>query len=515
MTKLTAVLKRARRVQLVILVPVLLLISLGAWALSSPIGSSPDDDFHLTSIWCGAGDRADVCESVSGEPAERRVPAIVLGAADCYKAHPDTGAACQSAEFEDTDQLVQTDRGNFEGLYPPVYYAAMAPFVGDDVYGSVLTMRIVNVVVFLVISTALFVLLPVRRRPTLALAWLISLVPLSAFLIASTNPSGWAVMSAGTVWLALLGYFETTRWRAAALAGIAALGVVMGAGSRADSAVYSGIAVVVAAILAFDGRERSYWIKSLLPVALGVLALVFYFSANQANAVATGLTGHSTPADASFTELLLTNLREVPELWAGVFGFWGLGWLDTVMPAAVWVGAGSAFVALVFAGFISMNWRKAIALGIVFLALLLFPSWILVQSQTFVGREVQPRYILPLIVMFGGIALLQLGRQFMRLGVAQWIVLGTVLVLANALALHANMRRYITGQSELDWNLNHYVNWWWSSSPSPMIVWLLGVIAFAGAVALLVRHLALADRLSEHAAGPSRAPSSVNEEINV
>ena len=38
------------------------ILTLSGWALSSPIGSSPDDDFHLPSIWCGQGFRDGLCE---------------------------------------------------------------------------------------------------------------------------------------------------------------------------------------------------------------------------------------------------------------------------------------------------------------------------------------------------------------------------------------------------------------------------------------------------------------------
>src|SRR6218665_255797 len=37
--------------------PLLLLLTFASWSLSSAVGSSPDDNFHLASIWCGLGDR--------------------------------------------------------------------------------------------------------------------------------------------------------------------------------------------------------------------------------------------------------------------------------------------------------------------------------------------------------------------------------------------------------------------------------------------------------------------------
>ncbi|AMB57834.1 hypothetical protein AWU67_01965 [Microterricola viridarii] len=470
-------------------IPLLLLVALGAWAVASPAGSSPDDDFHMTSIWCGAGERPGFCESVPGVPNERAVPALVLEAADCFKANPNISAACQASDPAHPDALVQTARGNFVGAYPTVFYSVMAPFVGADVTASVVTMRVVNVVLFLAIGTALYLLLPARRRPTLMLAWLIGLVPLGIFLITSTNPSGWAVISAGTVWLATLGFFESTRWRAAGLAVLAGIGVVMGAGARADAAIYAGIAIVLATLLAFDGRSRTFWLKTIVSVGLGLLAVALFLSSRQGSIASTGFSGHSSPASVPTIDLIVGNLQEVPELWAGAFGFWGLGWLDTIMPAAVWVTAGAAFAAVAFMGLRSMDWRKGIALLAVFGALVFFPTWILVQSKTFVGFEVQPRYILPLIVMLGGVAIVQRGMPALRFTITQFAVLGAGLVLANALALHANMRRYISGQSTLDWNLNHFVQWWWPVGPGPMVVWALGSAAFAGAVALVLLEL--------------------------
>ena len=36
-------------------------VAFGSWALSSAVGSAPDDDYHLTSIWCSSF-AGDVCE---------------------------------------------------------------------------------------------------------------------------------------------------------------------------------------------------------------------------------------------------------------------------------------------------------------------------------------------------------------------------------------------------------------------------------------------------------------------
>ena len=74
--------------------PLAFLVTVMGWALTSPVGSSPDDDYHLSSIWCAQGVRAGVCEEVPGDPMARAVPAAVVQAADCYRFDPASIADC-------------------------------------------------------------------------------------------------------------------------------------------------------------------------------------------------------------------------------------------------------------------------------------------------------------------------------------------------------------------------------------------------------------------------------------
>src|SRR5664279_858668 len=129
------------RFRLILLAPVLALIALSAWALASPMGASPDDDYHLVSIWCSTGDEA-YCQPGSVEKS-RFVPEAVLESA-CYATHSSRSAACQNSLDFETDALVETDRGNFVGAYPPVYYSVMSVFVGGDALISVMLMRLFN-----------------------------------------------------------------------------------------------------------------------------------------------------------------------------------------------------------------------------------------------------------------------------------------------------------------------------------------------------------------------------------
>tara|TARA_R110002020_G_scaffold152794_5_gene330930 strand:- start:81137 stop:82594 length:1458 start_codon:yes stop_codon:yes gene_type:complete len=460
------------------------------------MGAAPDDDFHLVSIWCSTGDEA-YCQDGSADYS-RFVPEAVLNS-PCYAFYSNESAACQNNLDFENDTLVETMRGNFVGAYPPLYYSVMSVFVGDDAHASVMGMRLVNVLLFVVITTALYVLLPISRRPALVWGWLVTTMPLGVFLIASNNPSGWAVVGVGSAWLALLSYYEArtraVRWASAALVVIA---VLMAAGSRGDSAMYVVGALGVTGILAFENTRR-FWLLSILPLLMFVVSAAFFLAARQTSAGINGFGGEeagpaagqaATAADSlSGFGLMAYNLLNVPSLWTGAFGGWDLGWLDTPIPALVTFLGIAAFVGVGFSGLAVLNKRKAFVIAAVALVLWILPTYVLTQGGDKVGEQVQPRYILPLVVLLGGLLVLQEGHRRFALGRVQTLALVAALSMANLVALHMNMRRYITGNDAPGWNLNAGAEWFWVGVPSPMVVWAVGSVSFALMVTILAREM--------------------------
>lgn len=467
-----------RRRNLIFLAPVFALIALILWAVATPIGSSPDDDFHLASTWCALGDRPGLCESVPGHPEERAIPKGVAQVL-CNDLYPSQLVKCDVDPRQSPTELIPTERGNFAGTYPPVYYAVMGVFASPQYAVSAMVMRIVNAVLFVGLTSLLFWLLTPSRRRTLAWTWAIGIVPLGVSLISSNNPSSWAIIAGGSLWIAVLGWFEASGRRAIGLGVLSVVFAVMGAGARADSAIYTVLGAALAVILAVN-RTKTFWLKAILPAALAVIAVLFYIGANQ-RVGTSGLTGsHDTTAPLMTAQYLWNYVLELPQLWAGSLGTWPIGWLDIPMPALVSVAAVGVFGAVTFSGLRSSSPRKLIGLGFALLMLIAVPSWVLLRSTALVGQEVQPRYVLPLLLMFAGVALLEANRRisFSRLQIGVAVL---ALSIANAAALHVTIARYVTGLSVIDVNLNHDVHWWWGGPISPMVVWVLGVLAFAAA----------------------------------
>ncbi len=496
-----------RGLRLIWAAPVLVFLSLACWAIASPLGSSPDDDFHLASTWCGLGDRPGLCEP-TGEDSTRMIPAEIATSAICYAYNSDQSAACQEGYggFADGD-LVAADRGNFQGLYPPLYYAATGLLASPDIASSAIAIRVLTAALLVMVGSALFVLLPDSRRQTLMWAWLVTMIPLGVFIVASNNPSSWAVISSGSLWIALLGYFESSGRRRIALGALALLVSVMGAGARSDSAVYSALAALVVLTLCFE-KTRRYFTLSILPIGLIAISALFYMTSDQGSVAAADTSAGATGVSASPLSILLSNLLNLPTLWSGVFGSWGLGWLDTPMPGIVSVGALIGFAVIVFSGLRMTGRRKLIALALVSSALIVLPSIVLFQARAVVGAHVQPRYILPLIILLAGVALLAMDDRGLVLSPIQRNLVTLTLIAAHAIALHFNMRRYISGLDVGNWNLNEQVEWWWSWGPPPMLVWLIGAVSFAGAAWILSRDARPRENaLMSSITGPSRSSS--------
>lgn len=479
-----------RRVLRFALLPALGLLAVLAWMLASPIGAGPDDDFHLTSTWCVAFDGGGLCEP-GASPGER-VVADDLTDAPCFAPDATRSAACQEALWA-SDAAEATRRGNWVGAYPPVYYAVSSLLAGPDIQSSALAMRVLTVALIAGLTAALLVLLPPARRRVLLWTWVITTVPLGLFLFGTNNPSAWAVAGVGSAWLAVLGYYESTGRRRVGLGILAAVAVVMAAGSRGDAALYVGLGIALAMVLAF-ARTRAYLLASLLPVALGLVALAFFLTSRQVDSGVGGFGGGATvpPGTERLTggALLAYNLLNVPFLWSGVFGTWGLGWLDTSLPWIVPLASMAAFVAVISAA-LARKSPRLLAVGLIpALALVALPVYVLQAGGDMIGEQVQPRYLYPLIVLFAGLLLLVPPGRELRLGRVPAYTVAVALAVANFVALHMNIRRYVTGIDGAGLNLDAGAEWWWALPVGPNVVWIVGSVAYASLVLLLVPRLA-------------------------
>lgn len=469
----------------------LLSITLGSWALASPIAASPDDDFHLASIWCSGDGYPGMCESAD-LPTERMVARSLIES-QCYAHEVEISAGCQTElNVLHDNTLKQSSRGNFNGGYPPLYYSFMHLFVSENVEVSALSMRLVNICIFSILALLIWLFSPSKFRRIQYMPWLITSIPLGIFVIASNNPSSWGITGIGMGALSLYVLSSTQnmpRKNRYFLTAVYLVSTLIASGARGDSALFMVLASTFILFVSFSNWSQLF--RLLPPVLLSALiSLFFYFTSTQSTSVASTGFGLATD-ERSFFSVFTINLLTLPDLFIGIFGVWGLGWLDTSMPQLVWVTLCFIYVSYAAIAWQKMSKRQLLAQVALLAILVTLPLYILQKSMAHVGEFLQPRYLLPLYLLLAIllVEILQSRRSIESsfFKIAVWLGLSG----AQAIALYMNIDRYVHGLGiPTGLNLNKSIEWWWPGIPlGPMQVFIIGSLAFTVLSYMLIRPL--------------------------
>lgn len=461
--------------------PIAFFLMCSGWALTSPVGSAPDDDFHLSSIWCAQGLRAGVCEESPGNPAARLVPANVVQASDCFRFKADVSAGCTTSIMDDA-ALLETERINVTAdLYPPGFHAMMSVFAGPDVERSVLAMRLFNAALAALVIAALLRLTPAGLASASVLAITVTFIPLGLFVTASTNPSAWSIIGIGGYWAFAIAFLRHRNWRdrrglmlAAATLATAAMAI----GSRVDASAYVVLATIIA--LTVSGWKRALGTPGRLGMlgAVVLAALATYVTVSPVDVFApSGAAMGTTDAGAG---LFLTNLAYLPTLFQGIVGGWNLGWNDTLMPPFIPVIGTVVVGALLYRGLQEPTVRKIVAAALAAGALVAVPIVFLQSQRLGVGEVVQPRYLLPLLTLLLGVVSLgpRLGRP-LHLPTTPAVLIAVALTLSALLAFWANAHRYFAGSGFGLFDPKVEPAWTTSSGIPLLVIVVIAVLATA------------------------------------
>jgi hypothetical protein len=282
------------------------------------------------------------------------------------------------------------------------------------------------------------------------------------------------------VWPSAVEFFRSTeRWRRIGLGLLCGFGMAMAFASRSDAAAYAGLAIGLAWIATARASRRSFIYGG---IAGGIILFALLWSQSLGSASLFAIPASVSPASAA--DGLLGRIMDLPAFYAGAFGTRELGWVDTAMPWITWILAGSAFAMTMFWGLRRCGRRKAASLLVVLAVGSAVPVLIATARQ-FELSKLQPRYFLPLVIIGAMIAVSEDNPDGPELNLVQALTIPVALGLAQAAALHANLRRYVTGVDVKAFNLDAGVEWWWNWAPSPMVVLAVGATAFLGAVAVV------------------------------
>jgi hypothetical protein len=456
-----------------------------AWGLSSPPGSTPDDDFHTVSILCANGDN-EFCQILekdsNGKPTAAIVP--LRAANNCFfTSFPSEDGSCIAQQIGLKTETTRIGSDHVSGLY----YTVMNRFLGSDYETSIRDMRIFNAFLF---SALLFLALLTgvsRVRRGVVLLVLTALIPFASFFVPSINPSSWAITGVVFSWVFLYSLIHLLKpqiswWRIAGVSFGLLLSLVVALGGRKDPQIYLIVVLIATVILEWPRLKTKF--KWLLVALTGVAGVIGYLIQ------ADRLEGFITVISESLFNpgVLIESLVELPSVIAGTIGsstpifrsinffYYGVGWHEVQMPTSVILITLATLGGLVFTFLPGARKRQLAAVGFVVVSMVATQMYVVAVAIGQYDPITSPRYMAPLfltaVVIFFSTA--KVGRKFPSRGQAVWLFLA--MPLASAIALLTTIRRYTNGQGETWFKLFFGPNWWWEDFPlNPTAVWFLGL----------------------------------------
>jgi hypothetical protein len=486
-----------------------LFVSLFCWLLSSPIGSGPDEGWHVGSAYCAWGENSDCrfftdstiiydsdspdtkLSAVLGDqivPLENRsgqllpttnIAEVPWTMEECFRWDPKKSALCGSISDQPRTQINPSDAVG----YPNGYYKFLNVVGLFDGSTNILFYRLINIALFSILFFYFLSTSNHYERVYVLSTLSLTMIPLGLFILSSINPSGWSFTGLTFSWIFMSRIPRLSQQRFHQTSNIFALltSIFMAVESRYDNRIIL-LVVGLISFVAFDMEFRKQLIgetwRKFVVYSLGVLLVAFallkvpiltrnYFSVNESSISISTWISH-----------WIVRLPEVP---IQVFGTGGLGWLDTFVPFVVPAIGLSLFVSAFLFSFINYD-RKQIL--VVISTVLFLASVILSQAfeyRSLMNNNIQGRYVLSLVTFLLGISI-YVSRSPIQLFEIKALRHFAILAISfiHMLSLFVNTQRYVNGVSQsFSPMILTDTSWWWPNSPiGPNFLVILGSLSF-------------------------------------
>lgn len=440
------------------------------WALSTPTGSSPDDGYHLSSIWC-VDSNSSQCMA-SGQSFA--VPSLVAGSS--YKCFAQWGTIVEKKYNQSAKCIESAEDSNSEvsylnnntGMYPKIFYEISNIFVGESVNNSVIKIRIfwgalLSLLLFISLISA-----DKSNRQAMLLNLILYLSPVFAFLTVSTNPT-----SGSLIGLFFLPTFlslclsEKGKTKYLGVCGVA-FSTLVAAGSRTDGGFFVVVILVAWAFINFKSKHKMIIFKVcslsfVLAILLGLLVLK--------NSKSVGLQAVvSHPTSMLFNiDLLIFNILHLYEYYLGIWGLdWSLGW--KYEPKLVdWISYAQGTITLTILGLLLRIRKTKGLLVLLYLVVvsLVVPLYMFQASGAQVGDFVQPRYILPFLLAATALLLANFSRNEYKYKNPLVLSAGLIFTISSISSYWAQITRVTRGTSGNIFRAEKPSDWWWEGFVLP------------------------------------------------
>ena len=455
----------------------LFFIVLLCWAFAAPIGAGADADFHLSSIWCGQGERQGLCEERddSGWTIQAKVPFMFQM---CNGRPIEYLPGCHTIQSEPAMQSLRTA--------PPHqvnnYYRAMSVFASQNTNQSVLLIRSVNALIASAVLCGLLLVSRGKTRLAIAASWTIGLVPVAVQSFPNVNPRGWSYIAVFATWGFLASALEAPpRSSRSYLAYfLCLLSALLAFASRIDASLFVLFSCAVVATCFTlrshaPSRKQIYYSAALL---IGIALIIR--SIPQISRVFSFDFPDTFALPRYFLIQLVHGPEFIAEAWGYKVGQQGNG------PGVIGVIGLSLFVIT-----LAFSLKKANPIQIVGVAsIATFIASAQLRGSIAIGELVPAsgEYVMALTVFLLGFSIWSSTSQEL-FQISRGGRIGTIALLtfSHAVALYSYMEFYVKRGSEIGTfkTISLEQQWWWNSEISPNYVYWIACAAFAGFLYLM------------------------------
>jgi hypothetical protein len=466
-------------------------LSIACWSFASPLVAAPDEQAHVI--------RADaLAHGHLGHPSARTDKVLVTVMVPesinevkywitCWQFHASVPASC-SPRWTTSQRLVATT--THVGHYPPLYYA----LVGSGSYLSqqrsgIYAMRLVSAALSAaMLALSAYAVARWSRRRSIVAGVFAALTPITLFLSAAVNPSGFEIVTAISLWTAvavmaleypadpprgLVAIIAVTASVLALIRGLSPLWVLL-------VALTLVLLLGPRRVLGLVRERRDVRLAAGAVSVVAILAVAWILTQGTLHVLPSHVVlDHDTTTLQTVRAVAAHGYQWLRES-VGV-----LGWLDTPMPMGLYQAWYLLMLAVVLVGVMRANWRQRGVLVSVCALAFVVPVLVVSREARQIGVVWQGRDGMPLTVgaLILGAALC--ARAARSGAFERWLatfIVATASIL-DVIAFYVNLRRYAIGVDGPAWFFLHNQGW---SPPTGQLPTLVAYCALSVLVGALV-----------------------------
>lgn len=454
-----------------ILASALFLLVLVCWAFAAPIGAGGDSDFHISSIWCGQGERKGLCEERGSYETgyQARVPFMFQM---CNGRPIEFLPGCAEVNAKPDMQFLRTATPDKVGLY----YKIMSYVVSQNTHQSILTIRVINALISSLVLLALLVVCKGRVRSAVVASWTVGLVPLGVQFFSSVNPRGWSYLAVFSSWAFLASALEGGKLSKQSVIAytLSAVTALLAFTTRVDNSlfvIFSCAIVVIAHIL----KSLSLTKKTIIfsTVSFLTIAIMIRYITQLSNVFSFQLQ-----SSISGSRFFLMQLVHGPEFLAQAWGY-NVGQQGNGPGIIGIIGLSIFAISLAF----SLNRGNLIQIiGVAVITL--FMISVHMRGSIAIGELIPASgdYVTALTVFLLGFSIWKSTTKLeLHTSRGGRITIISLLAFSHAIALYSYMEFYVKRGFEIGTfkTVSLEQQWWWQTDISPNFVYWIGSIAFA------------------------------------